>query len=63
MFSEEEENNEEYGDEDDVGIIPEGMVDLDEQDIDDDDRQVLNDRILGIINVFQNVVNTNNKGG
>ena len=57
ISEDEDENNEEDGDEDDdVGVIPEGMLDLDEQDIDDEDRQVLNDRILGIINVFQNVV-------
>lgn len=33
---------------------------LDEQGIDDQDREVLNDRILGIINVFQHVVQSNN---
>lgn len=34
---------------------------LDDQDIDDQDREVLNDRILGIINVFQHIVHSNNK--
>lgn len=29
---------------------------LDDQDIDDQDREVLNDRILGIINIFQHIV-------
>jgi len=35
-----------------VGTIPLDIMDDEQQDIDDDDRQVLNDRILGIINVF-----------
>ena len=56
MVSEEASNDEEDAceEDDEMGIIPESMVDIDEleQDIDDDDRQVLNDRILGIINVF-----------
>lgn len=34
---------------------------LDDQDIDDQDREVLNDRILGIINVFQHIVQSNNQ--
>lgn len=34
---------------------------LDDQDIDDQDREVLNDRILGIINVFQQIVQSNNQ--
>ena len=31
---------------------------LDDQDIDEQDREVLNDRILGLINVFQNIGNS-----
>ena len=34
---------------------------LDDQDIDDQDREVLNDRILGIINIFQHIVQSNNQ--
>lgn len=37
----------------DFNPIPSVMKeDLDNQDIIDDDRQVLNDRVLGIINIF-----------
>lgn len=44
------------GDED-YNPIPEDLTDeLDEQDIHDEDRQVLNDRVLGIINIFQTVM-------
>lgn len=52
----------EFGNEipfDDTQDLPEDP--LDDQDIDDQDREVLNDRILGIINVFQHIVQSNNQ--
>ena len=45
--------DDEYGNEDDFDGEEEI---LDDQDIDDHDREVLNDRILGIINVFSHMV-------
>ena len=41
------------GSDSEVGTIPLDIMDDEQQDIDDEDRQVLNERILGIINVFQ----------
>lgn len=48
---------------DEYNPIPEDLTDeLDEQDIHDEDRQVLNDRVLGIINIFQTVMAQNKVG-
>jgi len=47
--------NDEYGNEEDFIDYLEGDEILEDPDIDDEDREVLNDRILGIINVFQNI--------
>lgn len=50
-----DEEKDEYEEDDGIEMIPAKLDDLDDQDIDDNDRQVLNERILGIINVFQNL--------
>ena len=50
-------------DSDEINPIPSDMEDeVDNQDILDEDRQVLNDRVLGIINIFQNVMVQNKVG-
>jgi hypothetical protein len=45
--------NNDYGNEDDLADFMEQEELLDEQDINDGDREVLNDRFLGIIDVFK----------
>ena len=50
----------EYGYEEEYADALEGEEILDNQDLDAADREVLNDRILGIINVFALMQNTNN---
>jgi len=60
-FARDEFGNEIEINEDEFEDEMEGPEDvLDDQDIDDQDREVLNDRILGIINVFQHIVQSNN---
>lgn len=48
-----------YGYEEEYADALEGEEILDNQDLDDADREVLNDRILGIINVFSQMQNSN----
>ena len=48
--SEEEDFTDE--DENEIGDIPENLNYVDDNDIGDQDREVLNGRILGLINVF-----------
>lgn len=56
-FARDEFGNEIEINEDEFEDEMEGPEDvLDDQDIGDQDREVLNDRILGIINVFQHIV-------
>jgi|DEB0MinimDraft_12_1074336.scaffolds.fasta_scaffold09455_2 hypothetical protein len=57
--SEEEDSEAEY----EIGEIPENLDYVDDNDINDQDREVLNGRILGLINMFQNVVQNTNIHG
>lgn len=49
-------SDDDFTEEDQIGAIPDKLNDLDPQEVCDQDRQVLDGRILGIINVFQDML-------